>query len=63
MSPPWGGPAYSAKTFSVSRDIGGLGVNLEELLAVASSLLKLGQHFAWQDTLIYVVPAIVLSCL
>ena len=43
MSPPWGGPAYSAKTFDVSRDIGGLGVNLAQLLAVAASLLRPGQ--------------------
>ena len=43
MSPPWGGPAYSAKTFDVSHDIGGLGVSLAQLLEIASSLLRPGQ--------------------
>lgn len=42
MSPPWGGPAYAAKTFDVSRDLGGLGVGLAHLLATASSLLNPG---------------------
>ena len=39
LSPPWGGPSYSASTFDVSTDIGGLGVGIAELLAAATALL------------------------
>ena len=43
MSPPWGGPSYSAKTFKVDRDVGGLGCNMHQLLASAFSLLPEGR--------------------
>ena len=43
MSPPWGGPSYSAKTFEVNRDVGGLGCNMHQLLASAFSLLPEGR--------------------
>ena len=42
MSPPWGGPSYSASTFEVDRDVGGLGCNMHQLLASAFSLLPEG---------------------
>lgn len=43
MSPPWGGPSYSAKTFEVDQDVGGLGCNMQQLLASAFSLLPQGK--------------------
>ena len=39
LSPPWGGPSYSASTFDVSTDIGGLGIGIQQLLATATALL------------------------
>ncbi len=46
MSPPWGGPSYSASTFEVDRDVGGLGCNMHQLLASAFSLLPEGEYDA-----------------
>ena len=43
MSPPWGGPSYSASTFEVNWDVGGLGCNMHQLLASAFSLLPEGE--------------------
>ena len=58
MSPPWGGPSYSASTFEVDRDVGGLGCNMHQLLASAFSLLPEGkshtvpqEHHASQRTM------------
>lgn len=39
LSPPWGGPGYSATHFDVAADVGGLGLGMRQLLEAAAAML------------------------
>lgn len=39
LSPPWGGPQYNAKVYSIDKEIGNLGANYSQLMAAANSAL------------------------